>query len=62
MSQSQIDAILQGKSGSTEGTNGEQGYGFGLALVKHLIEGLKGTFSITSDVNGATFEVLLPQY
>ncbi|MEJ7778817.1 MAG: GAF domain-containing sensor histidine kinase [Daejeonella sp.] len=61
LSKSQIDTILQGKSASTDGTNGEQGYGFGLALVKHLIEGLRGTFNISSDGDGATFEVVLPQ-
>ncbi len=61
LSQGQIDNILQGASKSTEGTDGEHGYGFGLALVKHLVEGLRGTFKIISDKSGATFEVVLPQ-
>ena len=57
-----INAILKGNATSTDGTGGEQGYGFGLALVKHLIEGLKGTLNIYSTPgNGATFEVILPQ-
>ncbi len=57
-----ITTILQGTATSTNGTGGENGYGFGLALVKHLIEGLKGTFNITSvPGDGATFEVKLPQ-
>ncbi len=61
LAQEQIDQILSGDSGSTDGTGGEKGYGFGLALVKHLIEGLKGTLKVSSDSNGATFEVELPQ-
>jgi len=62
MDQDKIDTILDGDASSTDGTNGEQGYGFGLALVKHLITGMKGTFKITSTPDqGATFEVLLPQ-
>jgi len=57
-----IDTILKGNATSTSGTGGEQGYGFGLALVKHLIEGLKGTLNIYSAPGeGATFEVRLPQ-
>ncbi|SKB89634.1 GAF domain-containing sensor histidine kinase [Daejeonella lutea] len=61
LTQSQIDNIIEGTSTSTEGTDGEAGYGFGLALVKHLIDGLRGSFNITSDQAGATFEVILPQ-
>lgn len=57
-----IDAILNSNASSTDGTVGEKGYGFGLALVKHLVEGLKGTLKIYSEPgNGATFEVNLPQ-
>jgi signal transduction histidine kinase len=57
-----IGAILQGNISSTDGTMGEHGYGFGLALVKHLTEGLKGTLQIYSmPGKGATFEVNLPQ-
>lgn len=62
LSQEAIDKILSGKAKSTDGTGGEQGYGFGLALVKHLVESLKGTMSIYSETgNGASFEILLPQ-
>lgn len=61
LSKEQIANILEGKSATTSGTNGEHGYGFGLALVKRLIEGLRGTLNITSDQNGATFQVILPQ-
>jgi len=57
-----IDNILKGKASSTHGTGGEQGYGFGLALVKHLVDSLKGTMHIYSEAGqGATFEVNLPQ-
>jgi len=57
-----IDKILDGTASSTDGTGGEHGYGFGLALVKHLISNLNGTMHITSKPGeGATFEVALPQ-
>lgn len=57
-----IATILQGNATSSNGTSGENGYGFGLALVKHLVESLKGTFNIISTQgDGATFEVKLPQ-
>jgi len=57
-----VDAIISGTASSTNGTGGEQGYGFGLALVKHLIESLRGSLQIhSSPGNGATFEVNLPQ-
>ena len=57
-----IDAILKGSAESTDGTNKEKGYGFGLAMVKHLIDNLKGSFDIHSRPGeGAAFEVILPQ-
>ena len=57
-----IDAILSSTANSTNGTGGETGYGFGLVLVKHLIDTLKGTLKIDSEPsNGAAFEVSLPQ-
>ena len=61
LEQEKINSILSGDSGTTEGTDGEKGYGFGLALAKHLIDGLKGTLKISSNQNGAKFEVELPQ-
>lgn len=61
MDQATIDEILQGQVESSDGTGGEKGYGFGLKLVKHLIQKLNGTLSITSDSdNGSQFEVKLP--
>lgn len=62
LSKETIDNILTGNATSTNGTGGEQGYGFGLALVKHLVETLKGTMHIYSEPgNGANFEIMLPQ-
>jgi signal transduction histidine kinase len=62
LSQSTINDILVGKVSSTEGTDGEQGYGFGLALVRHLIEKLHGRLNISSTPGkGAVFSVVIPQ-
>ncbi|WP_026903826.1 GAF domain-containing sensor histidine kinase [Pedobacter glucosidilyticus] len=62
ISKDRIDAILNGEVASTNGTQGEAGYGFGLALVKHLIDSLKGTLEITSvQGEGTTFTISLPQ-
>lgn len=58
-----IDSILNGSTASTKGTEGEKGYGFGLKMIKHLIDGLKGEMEITSiEGQGTTFEVKLPQH
>jgi signal transduction histidine kinase len=60
MEQESIDQILNGTSGSKDGTAGEKGHGFGLSLVKHLIDDLDGNLSITSTPgNGSLFEVKL---
>ena len=62
MGEEAIKNILEGTASSTDGTGGENGYGFGLALVKHLVSGLNGTMHITSKPGeGATFEISLPQ-
>lgn len=56
-----IAALLADNSASSDGTDGEKGYGFGLALVKHLLKGLNGTLNITSKQNeGTVFEVTIP--
>lgn len=56
-----ITNILEGNQQTNKGTSGEVGYGFGLAMVKHLIDGLKGTMHITSTPGkGAEFEVIIP--
>ncbi|MCE7060415.1 GAF domain-containing sensor histidine kinase [Dyadobacter sp. CY343] len=57
-----VDAILAGTSTSTDGTAGEQGYGFGLALVKHLVTSLDGQLNVVSEPGvGTSFVVELPQ-
>jgi len=62
LNQQSIDTILKGLASSTNGTSGEQGYGFGLALVKHLVDALKGSMRIYSHPGqGANFEISLPQ-
>lgn len=63
MDAAKIEQILAGQGKTTEGTGGEQGYGFGLALVRHLIDSLKGHMYIASKIgSGTTFEIVLPQY
>lgn len=62
ISEENIQAILSGNASSTGGTGGEQGFGFGLALVKHLVDNLGGKISITSEPGiGTNFEINLPQ-
>jgi len=56
-----INELLHGKGVSTQGTGGEKGYGFGLELVKHLVQGMNGTFNLTSELSkGCVFEVAIP--
>lgn len=56
-----IDEIMSGRIMSTRGTTGEHGFGFGLGLVKQLIDALKGSLQISSVYGeGTTFEVVLP--
>lgn len=53
--------FTQGAVSSTTGTVGEQGYGFGLALVKHLVDDLKGKIDVVSKPGeGAIFTVAIP--
>ena len=62
LNQQSIEAILSGTAKSTDGTQGENGFGFGLALVKHLVDSLNGQMNIHSAVGeGATFEINLPR-
>ena len=59
--EAQIALLLADNTESTDGTDGEKGYGFGLALVKHLVKGLNGTFNITSgEGSGAQFDLSIP--
>lgn len=62
MDEAAIKKITTGESVSTGGTEGEQGFGFGLALVKHLVDAAGGVLEVTSSPGaGATFTVKIPQ-
>ncbi len=57
-----ILGIRDGNVASTMGTGGERGFGFGLALVQHLVNSLDGTIEVFSLLNdGTTFEVRIPR-
>lgn len=61
MTQEKIDEIKQGKAGTEAGTGGEKGYGFGLALVNHLVNDANGEMDISSQPRkGSKFTVTLP--
>ncbi len=61
MSEKKIEEILEGKTSSSDGTSGEKGYAFGLNLVKHLVETMRGQLSINSSLGGGTkFSLNLP--
>lgn len=63
MSDEGIQAVLSGNASSTEGTGGEHGFGFGLALVRHLVHSLGGDMSIISEPGiGTIFGITLPQH
>jgi K+-sensing histidine kinase KdpD len=57
-----ISNILNGSQASSQGTGGENGYGFGLAMVKHLVDTLKGKMEISSEEGkGAKFVITISQ-
>ncbi|MCH7397048.1 GAF domain-containing sensor histidine kinase [Belliella sp. DSM 107340] len=61
ISTQKINEILQGTANSTLGTDGEKGFGFGLTLVKHLIDKIKGKLTIESNnEKGTKFIIILP--
>lgn len=62
MDQKSIDLIMQAETFSGSGTSGEKGYGFGLSMVKQLVDGLNGNFSIHSEVGkGTLIEITIKQ-
>jgi signal transduction histidine kinase len=61
MTKEMIDKIKNDNARSKRGTDGENGYSFGLSLVKHLVEKVNGTVSIDSEYGrGTTFTLTLP--
>ncbi|RYG21992.1 MAG: sensor histidine kinase [Chitinophagaceae bacterium] len=61
LSKESIVNILNASHSTTPGTAGEKGYGFGLSMVKHLVDSLHGKMSIDStEGKGARFEITLP--
>lgn len=55
-----VDEILNGVKDSDMGTAGEAGYGFGLPLVKRLVESLDGKMTIESALGkGTTFQITI---
>lgn len=56
-----IAAVFNGTVESQDGTGGEHGFGFGLALVKNLVDKLNGHLQIHSQKGkGTRFEIALP--
>jgi signal transduction histidine kinase len=56
-----IKEILEGNAISSNGTSGEEEYGFGLRLVNHLVTTSGGTMHIDSSIGaGTVFEIKLP--
>lgn len=62
MDHQMVSQVMEGKVSSNNGTDGEQGFGFGLALVQHLVKELAGTVQLQSAAGeGTVFEVIIPQ-
>lgn len=61
VSQEIIENITSGNQESTEGTKGETGYGFGMKLVKYLVDKAKGEIVIQSELGkGTKIKVSIP--
>ncbi|MFC3415256.1 GAF domain-containing sensor histidine kinase [Algoriphagus hitonicola] len=61
ISKEKITEILEGRAESTQGTGNETGFGFGLNLVTHLIQSLKGKLHIESKPGeGSKFKITIP--
>ena len=59
--QEAISEILKGTAESSDGTLGEKGYGFGLPMVRRLLNELDGTMNIESKIGqGSTFQIRIP--
>lgn len=61
MEEEKIENILNGNATSEYGTIGEAGYGFGLALVHHLLEKASGRIEVESELGvGTEFRIYIP--
>lgn len=61
ISQEAIDEILEGTAESSDGTVGEKGYGFGLPMVRKLLNELNGEMNIESKIGqGSCFHIRIP--
>ncbi len=59
--QEAIDEILEGTAESSDGTVGEKGYGFGLPMVRKLLNDLNGEMNIESKIGqGSCFKIRIP--
>jgi K+-sensing histidine kinase KdpD len=57
-----IKDVISGRNGTTLGTLGEKGYGYGLGLVIHLINSLKGKLNVASKKGeGTVFSLTISQ-
>jgi signal transduction histidine kinase len=60
LSPEKIELLLNAESSSENGTESEKGYGFGLQLIKNLVNSLKGELNISSvPGEGSVFEVII---
>lgn len=61
ISQDAVDEILNGIAESSDGTIGEKGYGFGLPMVRKLLNELNGEMRIASKIGqGSSFHIRIP--
>lgn len=61
ISQDAVDEILNGTAESSDGTIGEKGYGFGLPMVRKLLNELNGEMRIESKIGeGSSFHIRVP--
>lgn len=61
MDEATVKAITDNNPKSTNGTNGEVGYGLGLQLIKQLVNDACGRFQVSSSpLKGSTFRVDMP--
>ena len=61
ISKENLSNLFKIESGTTKGTNQEEGTGLGLIICKEFVEKNKGSISVESEVNvGTTFKISLP--